>query len=578
MSFTIGKFLRRFFIGGLLVIGCGFGWFMSTGVTVYAAAFVTVPRIATNSSYSSISTVAYLKSDGTVWFGGNNEWGQYGNNTETQPGDPNGLAESSITGVSSVAVGNGYSLFLKPDGTVWYAGNGYMNSTINSGSTPTSPYKWTPTQISGLSNVTAIAASGSNHSLFLLSNGTVFASGNDTYGQMGNGTTSYASLGLTQVSGLTNVTAIAAGDATSYFLKSDGTVWAVGYNNHGQLGIGSKTTQTTPVQVSGLTGITAIAAGDSHAIFLKNDGTVYGTGIYSALGFYKSQGDQLVPVKLSGLSNIVSISAGEFTNLFLKNDGTVWGLGQSENGQIGYGSTAITQTPVQVSNVSNVVTMAAAQYNSSFLENDGSAWITGKNSETISTYNTTVPVTLGLSLGAVSLSEELSGTMDSSAPAGSPTASQTASVSVTAGNFGVTPLSSIINLGSIAPSSTALAAGSDIRVDDERGTGAGWHLMVSAPQLQNAAGQKLPSGSLMLQDPLIAVVGDSASTYPLLQVNQFLVDTGSSTEVASAAVGTGMGSYKIGFDHADSARLTVPASTYAGTYSTALTWQLVSGP
>ena len=68
------------------------------------------------------------------------------------------------------------------------------------------------------------------------------------------------------VSGLTNVTAIAAGQSHSLASLSDGTAMAWGYNFYGQLGDGTTIDKTTPVGVSGLTNVTAIAAGSDHSL------------------------------------------------------------------------------------------------------------------------------------------------------------------------------------------------------------------------------------------------------------------------------------------------------------------------
>src|SRR5207248_2372873 len=80
------------------------------------------------------------------------------------------------------------------------------------------------------------------------------------------------------VSGLSGVTAIAAGGAFSLALKSNGSVWAWGWNVEGELGIGSTGNSATPVQVGNLAGVTAIAAGGYHSLALKSDGTVWGWG------------------------------------------------------------------------------------------------------------------------------------------------------------------------------------------------------------------------------------------------------------------------------------------------------------
>ena len=80
------------------------------------------------------------------------------------------------------------------------------------------------------------------------------------------------------VNGITDVVAIAAGDFHSLALTSDGTVWAWGGNNRGQLGNPGLVQSATPVQVAGLTDVVAIAAGSEHSIALKADGTMWSWG------------------------------------------------------------------------------------------------------------------------------------------------------------------------------------------------------------------------------------------------------------------------------------------------------------
>src|SRR6185312_15197966 len=108
-------------------------------------------------------------------------------------------------------------------------------------------------------------AAGGTHVLALKSDGTVWAWGSNTSGQLGDGTTTQRAAPV-QVTGLSGVTAIAAGSNHSLAVKSDGTVWAWGTNAAGQLGDGTTgaTPHPTPAQVPGLSGVTAIAAGGSH--------------------------------------------------------------------------------------------------------------------------------------------------------------------------------------------------------------------------------------------------------------------------------------------------------------------------
>jgi hypothetical protein len=138
-----------------------------------------------------------------------------------------------------------------------------------------------PVAVSVSTGVKQISA-GYFHSLALLSNGTVVAWGENDLGQLGDGTTTTSDVPVA-VSGLSGVTAVAAGGDHSLALLSNGTVMAWGYNQYGQLGdgtatgpemCGSQACSRVPVAVSGLTGVTAIAAGSGHSLALLGDGTV----------------------------------------------------------------------------------------------------------------------------------------------------------------------------------------------------------------------------------------------------------------------------------------------------------------
>ena len=138
----------------------------------------------------------------------------------------------------------------------------------------------------GLSDIIAVDA-GHNHSLALDTNGNVWVWGDNEYCQQGNGNVGGAnSLIAHQVAGISHATAIAAGWAHTMVLKDDGTVWAWGYNSAGQLGDGTAVNKTVPIQIPDLTDVCAIAAGNQHSMALKNDGTVwvFGDNSFGQLG------------------------------------------------------------------------------------------------------------------------------------------------------------------------------------------------------------------------------------------------------------------------------------------------------
>ncbi|MBI4492930.1 MAG: IPT/TIG domain-containing protein, partial [Chloroflexi bacterium] len=260
-----------------------------------------------------------LKSDGTVWAWGGNGYGQLGDGSTSNRATP--VQVSGLSGVIAVSAGWQHSLALKNDGTVWAWGNNRFGQL---GDGTSSTVRTTPVQVSGLSGVVAIAAGG-YHSLALKNDGTVWAWGANWYGALGDGTATNR-LTPVQVPGLSGVMAVAAGSAHSLALKGDGTVWAWGGNYSGQLGDGTTVTtgcysRPTPVQVSGLSGASAIAAGASHSLALKSDGTVWAWGYngYGQLGDGTTTG-HATPVQVSGLRGATALAGGLYHTLAVQAD------------------------------------------------------------------------------------------------------------------------------------------------------------------------------------------------------------------------------------------------------------------
>ena len=238
----------------------------------------------------------------------------------------------------------------------------------------------TPVLVTGLSGMTAIAG-GFYHSLALKNDGTVWAWGYNSDGELGDGTTTQRSTPV-QVTGLSGVTAIAAGDEHSLALKNDGTVWAWGYNGCGELGDGTWTSHSMPVQVTGLSGVAAIAGGHMYSLAVKNDGTVWAWGYNSdgELGNGTTTTRRNTPGQVTGLNNVTAIAGGYSHTLALKKDGTVWAWGTNWYGELGDRTGAQQRTtPVQVVGMNSVASIAGGLNYSMALKNDGTLWAWGLN-------------------------------------------------------------------------------------------------------------------------------------------------------------------------------------------------------
>ena len=339
-----------------------------------------------------------LRGDGTVWM-----WGVFygqpvGNITVgfVSSRDYPTPIQIPISNVIAISAGGMDCIALKSDGTVWAWGDnewGELGDGTNMGTDFDNPV---PVQVKGLNDVVAISA-GSNYNIALKSNGTVWGWGYNEEGNLGNGTFENCYVPV-QIKGLTNITAISGG---SYAIKDDGTVWTWGLtllppDNSGQMEYSNITTaqelsKTTPYMIPGLTNIKTIDVDDyyTHTVFVKNDGTVWNWGydIYGELGDGSSNINnypyKAVPVQVSNLTDVKTVATGAETSMALKNDGTVWVWGANSNGQEGIGSIgSFEPVPVQIPSLNDVVSMATKDGNSVFLKNDGSVWVCGNTFST----------------------------------------------------------------------------------------------------------------------------------------------------------------------------------------------------
>jgi alpha-tubulin suppressor-like RCC1 family protein len=312
-----------------------------------------------------------LRSDGRVLSWGANAHGQLGLGHTNQVWTPTLIG--TLGNVIDVSAGRLHSLVLKTDQTLWGFGhNGYGQLGVGSSTLNTSP-------IQIMSGVISIAA-GYQHSLAVKNDGSAWAWGYGSYGQIGNGTQTKEQLFPVRISNLTAINSVSAGGNHSIAVKSDGTVWAWGFNEYGQLGLGyTNRVEVTPKQTL-LSDVKRVAAGVSFTVALKNDGTVwtFGRNLSGQLGNGSTyQSATPVKVDLSGVEDIAVTAEGSHT-LALKKDGTVWGWGGNSSGQLGAGVTKQLR-PIQVANLTQVSSIAAGSAYSMAMKQDGTVWVLGNN-------------------------------------------------------------------------------------------------------------------------------------------------------------------------------------------------------
>lgn len=355
------------------VMACGAGYLgdsttLPSNTLVHVKDLADVVALGAGTNGSSYA----IRKDGTLWAWGWNAEGQLGDSSTANqlvPVQVHGIANSGfLNGVTSVSANNYHALALLQDSTV--VGWGYNSAGELGDSSRINAL--VPVKTIKISQITDISA-GYGFSLAVKRDGYLWAWGSNLGGQLGNGTSGSGNCdsvpvkvhGSGNVGFLTGVKSVAAGAYHSVALKDDSTVWSWGNNTYGQMGNGTFAVsgcfcETSPLQAN-ISGVIAVEAGNGYTVVLKSDSTVWtwgvnNTGMLGNATLVKSS----IPVQVHGpgnigyLSGILAISSKGGHTLALKKDGTVWAWGFNVAGQLGNGTTASTgckcdSVPVMVS-------------------------------------------------------------------------------------------------------------------------------------------------------------------------------------------------------------------------------------
>lgn len=288
-----------------------------------------------------------VQPDGTLWCWGQNDQGQLmlGNRTRySSPKQVGSLTNWPTSGYRKLMGGDEHMGIIKSDGTLWTCG---LNANGQLGLGNTTSYS-SPKQVGSLTNWSILGlGQGTGSFAAIKTDGTLWTWGNNAYGQLGTGNTTYYS-SPKQVGTLTTWSRVAI-QAACVAIKTDGTLWSWGYNGFGELANGNTISRSSPVQVGALTNWADVVAGNNNFLAVKTDGTLWswGYGDSGRLGLGNTT-SYSSPKQIGALTTWSKLGAGSTMCFAIKTTGDLWAWGSAGYGQLGTGNITYRSSPVQV--------------------------------------------------------------------------------------------------------------------------------------------------------------------------------------------------------------------------------------
>ena len=281
-----------------------------------------------------------LKKDGSLWACGSNTYGQLGLGDDNSRTLFTQVTTNINNDVKQVACGYSFTVILKNDGTVWACG---LNSMGQLGLNDTTD-RTTFTQVTtNINNDVKQIACGYDFTFILKNDGSLWVCGDNDYGQLGLGTSDtdyYTSFAQVTTNIDNDVKEVICGDYHVFILKNDGSLWSCGYNQYSRLGLGDTDDRTTFTQVTTNINndVKQVVCGEEFTLILKTNGSLWSCGRNDKgqLGLNDTTTrDVFTQVTIDVNNDVKQIACGNNHTIILKNDGSLWGCGSYFYGQLG---------------------------------------------------------------------------------------------------------------------------------------------------------------------------------------------------------------------------------------------------
>ena len=296
-----------------------------------------------------------VKTDGTLWMWGSNNYGQLGQNQSGGPSQRSSPMQigTETTWDKAITAAAYVGAATKTDGTLWtWGSNSYAGTLGLNQSTPT--YLSSPTQVPGTWGTGEYKLVGGNYNMFAIKgDGTLWSWGHQNAGQLGINLASKVQRSSPMQVG-TDSTWSKLGASTGGnggCIKTDGTLWTWGWNEYGLLGQNALVDRSSPVQVGTENTWDNITISNRTMMGIKTDGTlwIWGYDEWGDMGLnaYQGPAHRSSPTQLPG-TTWNNLGATKYTNFATKTDGTAWSWGRNENGELGHNDRVAKSSPTQI--------------------------------------------------------------------------------------------------------------------------------------------------------------------------------------------------------------------------------------